>query len=76
MELFIKKYGSVEEYFESIGVSKEHVERIKSKLCSPQIKKESARHIRLVEVTEEEIPVLHDMQVKSFMPLYESIMMN
>ena len=29
------------------------------------------RHIRLVEVTEEEIPVLHDMQIKSFMPLYE-----
>ena len=33
--------------------------------------KELARHIRLVEVTEDEIPVLHDMQIKSFMPLYE-----
>ena len=32
--------------------------------------KELARHIRLVEVAEEEIPVLHDMQIKSFMPLY------
>ena len=32
MGLFIKKYGSVEGYFESIGVSKENVERIKKKL--------------------------------------------
>ena len=32
MRLFIKKYGSVEGYFESIGVSKENVERIKKKL--------------------------------------------
>lgn len=32
MGLFIKKYGSVEGYFESIGVSKENVERIRRKL--------------------------------------------
>lgn len=29
------------------------------------------RRVRLVEVTEEEIPELYDMQVESFMPLYE-----
>ena len=33
--------------------------------------KELARHLRLVEVKEDELPALHEMQVKSFMPLYE-----
>ena len=32
---------------------------------------ELMRRIKLVEVKEEEIPELHEMQVKSFMPLYE-----
>ena len=34
-------------------------------------KRELMRRIKLREVTEEEIPDLYDMQVKSFMPLYE-----
>ena len=34
-------------------------------------KRELMRRIKLREVTEEEIPALYDMQVKSFMPLYE-----
>lgn len=34
-------------------------------------KRELMRRIKLKEVTEEEIPELHEMQVKSFMPLYE-----
>ena len=34
-------------------------------------KRELMRRIKLREVTEEEIPELYDMQVKSFMPLYE-----
>ena len=33
--------------------------------------KDMMRKVRLVEVQEEEIPELHDMQVRSFMPLYD-----
>ena len=32
MRLFKEKYGSVEGYFDSIGVSKENVERIRNKM--------------------------------------------